>query len=129
MYVAFTRARDRLYLASATTDGVFKPRNGSLGEVLPESIRGLFASAAAATADGNEAAWSDDTGATHAFRICVPQAARASPACAFLLGARRRGSAQVRPADFGAVPTAPAVNVADQGRCSRRRRTAPARRG
>ena len=43
MYVALTRARDRLYLATATTDGAFKPRKGSLGDVLPESIRGVFA--------------------------------------------------------------------------------------
>ena len=105
MYVAFTRARDRLYLASATTDGVFKPRNGSLGEVLPESIRGLFASAAAATADGAEAAWPDQTGASHIFRICVPaddpeprQPAPFSPA------PDGKDRARVRPADdFGAV--------------------------
>jgi ATP-dependent helicase/nuclease subunit A len=103
MYVALTRARDRLYLASATTDGVFKPRNGSLGEVLPESIRGLFASAAAATADGAEAAWSDDTGATHVFRICVPtdgpEPHQPAPFSSAPDGQRR---AQVRPADdFG----------------------------
>ena len=35
LYVALTRARDRLYLAAAVKDGVFKPGRGSLGEVLP----------------------------------------------------------------------------------------------
>jgi len=72
MYVALTRARDRLYLAAATTEGAFKPRNGSLGEVLPESMRGLFASAAGADADGAEATWVSESGGAHTFRVCVP---------------------------------------------------------
>ena len=71
MYVALTRARDRLYLATATTDGAFKPRKGSLGDVLPESIRGLFASAAAAAADGAEVTWAGDSGAVHTIRVCA----------------------------------------------------------
>ncbi len=45
LYVALTRARDRLYLASALKDGVIAPGRGSLGEVLPQSIRELFAKA------------------------------------------------------------------------------------
>jgi ATP-dependent exoDNAse (exonuclease V) beta subunit len=42
LYVALTRARDRLYLAAAVKDGAFKPGRGSLGEVLPRSIWGRF---------------------------------------------------------------------------------------
>jgi ATP-dependent helicase/nuclease subunit A len=42
LYVALTRARDRLYLAAVTKDGAFKPGRGSLGEVLPVSIRDRF---------------------------------------------------------------------------------------
>ena len=72
MYVAVTRARDRLYLASATSDGAFKPRKGSLGDVLPASMRGLFDGAAAATTDGAPIAWAGGSGAVHAFRICLP---------------------------------------------------------
>jgi ATP-dependent helicase/nuclease subunit A len=82
MYVALTRARDRVYLASATERGVFKPRKGSLGEVLPASMRSVFGAASAAS-DGQELAWSAGTGAAHAFRICAstapPEPGLASP--------------------------------------------------
>ncbi len=75
MYVALTRARDRLYLASTTERGAFKPRKGSLGEVLPESLRGVFGAAAAVTGDGAEVLWTAGTGTSHAFRICASTAA------------------------------------------------------
>jgi ATP-dependent exoDNAse (exonuclease V) beta subunit len=42
LYVALTRARDRLYLGTALKDGVFSAGRGSLGDVLPDSIRVLF---------------------------------------------------------------------------------------
>jgi ATP-dependent helicase/nuclease subunit A len=42
LYVALTRARDRLYLSAVMKDGVFKPGRGSLGEVLPPPVRGRF---------------------------------------------------------------------------------------
>ena len=42
LYVALTRARDRLYLGTALKDGVFSAGRGSLGDVLPESVRALF---------------------------------------------------------------------------------------
>jgi ATP-dependent helicase/nuclease subunit A len=42
LYVALTRARDRLYLATAVKEGGFKPGRGSLGEVLPKRVGGRF---------------------------------------------------------------------------------------
>jgi ATP-dependent helicase/nuclease subunit A len=45
LYVALTRARDRLYLAAAVKDGVFKPGRGSLGEVLPRAVGARFEAA------------------------------------------------------------------------------------
>ena len=45
LYVAMTRARDRLYLAAAVKDGTFKPGRGSLGEVLPRSFGARFEAA------------------------------------------------------------------------------------
>ena len=42
LYVAVTRARDRLYLGAVVKDGAFKPGRGSLGEVLPLRFRPLF---------------------------------------------------------------------------------------
>ena len=37
LYVALTRARDRLYLSATVKDGVCRMGRGSLGEVLPAS--------------------------------------------------------------------------------------------
>ena len=39
LYVALTRARDRLYLSAALKDGVFRAGPGSLGEVLPAAVK------------------------------------------------------------------------------------------
>src|SRR3954469_11798289 len=39
LYVALTRARDRLYLSATVKDGVFRAGPGSLGEVLPSSVK------------------------------------------------------------------------------------------
>src|SRR4029077_12894154 len=44
LYVALTRARDRLYLSATLKDGTFRPGTGSLGEVLPASVRSRFVS-------------------------------------------------------------------------------------
>jgi hypothetical protein len=45
LYVAMTRGRDRLYLTATLKDGVCRMGRGSLGEVLPSSLRDLFAQA------------------------------------------------------------------------------------
>jgi len=45
LYVAVTRARDRLYFAAAVKDGAFKPGRGSLGEVLPKAFGARFEAA------------------------------------------------------------------------------------
>jgi ATP-dependent helicase/nuclease subunit A len=50
LYVALTRARDRLYLSAAVQDGQCRMTRGSLGEVLPSSVKALFVTAWAAAA-------------------------------------------------------------------------------
>ena len=45
LYVALTRARDRLYLSSSLSAGVIRPTRGSLGDVLPGFVRDLFTEA------------------------------------------------------------------------------------
>jgi ATP-dependent helicase/nuclease subunit A len=45
LYVALTRARDRLYLSATVTDGVCRMGRGSLGEVLPAAVRTRFVTA------------------------------------------------------------------------------------
>jgi ATP-dependent helicase/nuclease subunit A len=42
LYVALTRARDRLYLGAVVKNGAFKPGRGSLGEVLPRAAGARF---------------------------------------------------------------------------------------
>ena len=72
LYVAFTRARDRLYLASGLKAGVLAPGRGSLAEVLPESLRALFARAATAFPEYRTVAWVGTSGQTFEFRLCRP---------------------------------------------------------
>ena len=65
LYVALTRARDRLYVATALKDGLFKCGPGSLGDVLPESFRPLFVRAA--TEPGGPIDWTGPSGGAHRF--------------------------------------------------------------
>jgi ATP-dependent helicase/nuclease subunit A len=67
LYVAVTRARDRLYVSASSADGVFKPTRGSLGEVLPSSLKNLFS--AASTTAGASLDWGGVDGRVHRFVI------------------------------------------------------------
>ena len=71
LYVALTRARDRLYLgATLTPDGRFAPFKGGLGRALPASLAAIVA---AATHAGNDSVitWNGESG-THRFRVLGP---------------------------------------------------------
>ena len=70
LYVALTRARDRLYLSSVLKNGVVQPGRGSLAEVLPDSIRQLFSRAAASTDDSAPIQWTGSKGQPFEWRIC-----------------------------------------------------------
>ena len=67
-YVALTRARDRLYLGTVLKDGEFATGRGSLGDVLPESLRTLFVRAAQEPGDTIE--WTAQSGRGFQFSIC-----------------------------------------------------------
>jgi ATP-dependent helicase/nuclease subunit A len=54
LYVALTRARDRLYLSATVKDGICRTGRGSLGEVLPASVKARFVAAAAERIDQPE---------------------------------------------------------------------------
>lgn len=72
VYVALTRARDRLYLATALAKGqTFTPSPSSLGQVLPPSFASAFARAGAAGEDVVE--WHAASGAVHACRVVTPR--------------------------------------------------------
>ena len=63
----------RLYLASALKSGAMAPGRGSLGEVLPESLKALFGRAATAFPQFRSVAWSGTSGRTFEFRLCPLQ--------------------------------------------------------
>jgi ATP-dependent helicase/nuclease subunit A len=76
LYVAATRARDRLYLSSALKNGEMVPGRGSLGEVLPASIKALIAKAAYVT---GPVTWTGAAGAAFEFRACPVPGSPVSP--------------------------------------------------
>jgi ATP-dependent helicase/nuclease subunit A len=70
LYVALTRARDALYLATVLKDGEMRPGRGSLGSVLPESVLALFGRAVRTEEPAVE--WTGET-TVHRLRV-VPRA-------------------------------------------------------
>ena len=67
LYVALTRARDRLYLGGTLTAGRFLPVKGSLGKILPETLKAAFSS----PADADPLQWNGGS-TTHAIRRVPP---------------------------------------------------------
>ena len=67
LYVALTRARDRLYLSSVLKDGRVVAGRGSLADVLPPTLLDCFAAAAA----GMPAEWHAGSGHVHSFSVCT----------------------------------------------------------
>jgi ATP-dependent exoDNAse (exonuclease V) beta subunit len=70
LYVAITRARDRLYLASVMRSDSPRPARGSLAEVLPADVLGAFAAASHAPPEQETVAWATSSGRRHTFRVC-----------------------------------------------------------
>jgi ATP-dependent helicase/nuclease subunit A len=69
LYVAVTRARDRLYLATTLgAGGRFEALRGGLGDVLPGDVQALFEGAATV---GDSVEWIATT-ARHRFRVVTP---------------------------------------------------------
>ncbi len=64
LYVAMTRARDRLYLCGVVREGQFRATRGSLGEVLPRSLKDVLESAQS----GGPLAWTAPSGHVHLLR-------------------------------------------------------------
>ncbi len=67
LYVAATRARDRLYLAAATRDGKVAVNRGSLGEVLPPDFTATLERAIQASATRLE--WTGSSGHSHVLVV------------------------------------------------------------
>jgi ATP-dependent helicase/nuclease subunit A len=71
LYVAVTRARERLYLGAALKDGRFQARPGSLGEVLPASLKDAFAREATG---GGSVEWRPERGRVRLLGVAQPDA-------------------------------------------------------
>jgi len=67
LYVALTRARDRLYLSATVANGSCRTTRGSLGEVMPRSLISLFGEAHGTS--GAAVTWTGANGRTHTFRV------------------------------------------------------------
>jgi ATP-dependent helicase/nuclease subunit A len=67
LYVALTRARDRLYLSTALKDGAFAIGRGSLAEVLPDSLRAAFVKAA--QEPGDSVTWTSAAATSYEFEV------------------------------------------------------------
>ena len=63
LYVALTRARDRLFLGSVLKDGTMQPGRGSLAAVLPQTLIDQFAAA------GEDVEWRASSGTVHRLRV------------------------------------------------------------
>jgi len=73
LYVALSRARDRLYLGAALKDGRVSPGRGSLADVLPPSLLGQFVP----SADAIE--WRASSARVHRFRVCSDAVSEGAP--------------------------------------------------
>ncbi len=72
LYVAVTRARDRLYLsAQVGDDGQVRRSARSLATLLPQGVRDVFSQAAAAPPGQDEVFWGSERH-RFAFRVCRP---------------------------------------------------------
>jgi ATP-dependent helicase/nuclease subunit A len=73
LYVALTRARDRLYLASEIKDARWRAFGGSLGDILPAGVKARFEAASLSPLpDATE--WAAASGNVHRFRVCTSSA-------------------------------------------------------
>ena len=72
LYVAMTRARDRLYLSATLKEGKLEPGAGSLAEVLPPALQAFFPAAAAAPSSESELVWTGVSGREFSWRVCRP---------------------------------------------------------
>ena len=71
LYVAVTRARDRLYLSSTLKDGAFVPGRGSLAEVLPDSFKTLIGGGPDISRSRHDRVDSV-SGRAYSWRLCRP---------------------------------------------------------
>jgi ATP-dependent exoDNAse (exonuclease V) beta subunit len=89
LYVALTRARDRLYLGATLKEGRIQPGRGSLAEVLPHS---LLEQLTAAYAPTGVLQWRAASGQVHAFRTVKADVGRERETSAMRALPEQRGT-------------------------------------
>ena len=81
LYVALTRARDRLYLSSIVKDGAVPKSSGSLADVLPPSLLACLGAAGQSAEGGHQATtWRSRLGKAHTLQVCSPASPSEMPA-------------------------------------------------
>ena len=73
LYVALTRARDRVYLGTALKESRIQPGRGSLAEVLPASLLAQL------TTGPTDIEWRAASGNVHRLRVCGADASSGGP--------------------------------------------------
>ena len=106
LYVAVTRARDRLYLSTTLKDGAFVPGRGSLAEVLPDSFKTLIGGAATTFPEVDTVGWTGVSGRSYSWRLCRGNK-KTSLENAPPLAASAASVSPVAPDDFEAPASAP----------------------
>jgi ATP-dependent helicase/nuclease subunit A len=94
LYVALTRARDRIYLSTVLKDGRVQPGRGSLAEVWPASLLEAFAGAYAGS---DRIDWNLPPASVHRFRVVRSSEQAGVP------DQSRRTAAQTPEVDFSPV--------------------------
>jgi ATP-dependent helicase/nuclease subunit A len=102
LYVALTRARDRLYLSSTLKEGKLVAGRGSLAEILPSSLEILLTRAADGFDAVDTAGWTGVSGREYVCRRCRPD-----PTPAVLDAGPQAESRAGEPSDFGVPKTGP----------------------
>ncbi|MEO8255856.1 MAG: UvrD-helicase domain-containing protein [Acidobacteriota bacterium] len=95
LYVALTRARDRLYLSATAEDWMCRTGRGSLGDALPKTLVDLLGAASGGTEVARPMTWAPAGGRAHTF-----MAQRYDPSAAPRL-LPRRDAATPAADDFG----------------------------
>jgi ATP-dependent helicase/nuclease subunit A len=98
LYVAVTRARERLCLGAVLKDGQFKAAKGSLGEVLPASLRAAFVEAATGAATVE---WKAEHGGVHTLEVVAAGDEHAAGPARGVEGGAEENLASAAPVDFG----------------------------
>src|SRR5688572_24065439 len=75
LYVALTRARDRLYLSGTSTDGKLQLQRGSLGRVLPPTLPALMVD----DSTGGELSWQGASAVHRLRKVAGPVRLAAGP--------------------------------------------------